>query len=44
MMTRVTHAVLVATLLTVPVVVQRASTHHGIGRYDPRRNVELELG
>ena len=41
-MTRVTHAVLVATLLTVPVLVERAYAHHGAGRYDPRKNVELE--
>ena len=41
-MTRVTHAVLVATLLTVPVLVERAYAHHGAGRYDPRQNVELE--
>ena len=41
-MTRVTHAVLVATLLTVPVLVERAYAHHGAGRYDTRKNVELE--
>ena len=41
-MTRVTHAVLAATLLTVPVLVERAYAHHGIGLYDGRRNVELE--
>jgi hypothetical protein len=41
-MTRVTHAVLVATLLTVPVLVERADAHHGIGRYDPRGSVTLE--
>jgi hypothetical protein len=41
-MTRVTHAVLVATLLTVPVLVERAAAHHGIGRYDARKSVELE--
>ena len=41
-MTRVTHAVFVATLLTVPVLVERAYAHHGAGRYDPRKNVELE--
>jgi len=40
-MTRVTHAVLVATLLTLPVLVERASAHHGAGRYDMRQNVEL---
>ena len=33
---------LVATLLTVPVLVERASAHHGAGRYDPRQNVEIE--
>jgi len=41
-MTRMTHAVLVATLLTVPVLVERAYAHHGAGRYDPRQNVEFE--
>jgi hypothetical protein len=41
-MTRVTHAVLVATLLTGPVLVERADAHHGAGRYDPRTNVEFE--
>jgi hypothetical protein len=41
-MTRVTHAVLVATLLTVPVLVERAYAHHGAGRYDTRKKVELE--
>jgi hypothetical protein len=41
-MTRVTHAVLVATLLTVPLVVERADAHHGAGRYDPSKRVELE--
>ena len=41
-MTRVTHAVLVATLLTVPVLVERAYAHHGAGLYDMRKNVELE--
>jgi hypothetical protein len=41
-MTRVTHAVLVATLLTVPVLVERGYAHHGAGRYDPRTNVTLE--
>jgi hypothetical protein len=41
-MTRVLHAVLVATLLTVPVLVERAYAHHGAGRYDPRQNVEFE--
>jgi hypothetical protein len=41
-MTRVTHAALAATLLTVPVLVERADAHHGIGRYDPRGHVELE--
>ena len=41
-MTRVTHAVLVATVLTVPVLVERAYAHHGAGRYDMRTNVELD--
>jgi uncharacterized protein DUF6152 len=41
-MTRVTHAVLVAILLTVPVLVERADAHHGAGLYDMRKNVELE--
>ena len=41
-MTRVTHAALVATLLTVPVLVERAYAHHGAGLYDMRKNVELE--
>jgi hypothetical protein len=41
-MTRVTHALLVATLLAVPVLVERASAHHGAGRYDTSKKVELE--
>ena len=41
-MTRVTYAVLVATLLTLPVFVERAYAHHGAGLYDMRKNVELE--
>ena len=41
-MTRVTHAVLVASLLTVPVLVERAYAHHGAGLYEMRKNVELE--
>ena len=41
-MTRVTRAVLVATLLTVPVLVDRADAHHGAGRYDPSKGVGLE--
>jgi len=32
-MTRVTHAVLVAILLTVSVLVERADAHHGAGLY-----------
>ena len=40
-MTRVTLAILVATLLTVPVLVERAHAHHGAGRYDPRQKVEF---
>ena len=41
-MTSVTRAVLVATLLTVPGLVERAYAHHGAGLYDMRKNVELE--
>ena len=41
-MTRVTPAVLVATLLTAPALVERVEAHHGAGQYDPRKNVELE--
>ena len=41
-MTRVTHVALVATLLRVPVLVERAYAHHGAGLYDMRKNVELE--
>ena len=42
-MTRVTHAVLVAILLTVPAaLVERAYAHHGAGRFDMRQKVELE--
>ena len=41
-MTRMTRASIVATLLTVPVLVERAYAHHGAGVYDPRKNVELE--
>ena len=41
-MTRVTLAILVATLLTVPVLVERAHAHHGAGRYDPRQKVEFQ--
>jgi len=41
-MTRMTHASIVATLLTVPGLVERAYAHHGAGLYDPRKNVELE--
>jgi hypothetical protein len=40
-MTRVTNAVLVATLLMLPVLVEPAFAHHGAGRYDMRTNVEL---
>jgi hypothetical protein len=40
-MTRVTHAVLVAILLTLPLL-ERAYAHHGAGLYDMRKNVELE--
>src|SRR4026208_461563 len=41
-MTRVTPALLVGTLLTVPVLVERTDAHHGAGLYDMRKNVELE--
>jgi hypothetical protein len=41
-MTRVTRVVLVATLLTVPVLVERVDAHHGAGLYEMRKNVELE--
>ncbi len=41
-MTRVTHAVLAATLLAVPLLGERASAHHGAGRYDPRQKIELQ--
>jgi hypothetical protein len=33
---------LVATLLTVPALVERADAHHGAGRYDPRQKVEFQ--
>ena len=41
-MTRVMLAGLVATLLAVPPLVERADAHHGAGLFDMRRNVELE--
>ena len=41
-MTRVTFAVLVATLLTLPALVEHAYAHHGAGLYDMRKNVDLE--
>jgi hypothetical protein len=41
-MTRVTRAVLVAIVLTVPALVERAYAHHGAGLYEMRKNVELE--
>jgi hypothetical protein len=41
-MTRMTHACIVAALLTVPVLVGRVHAHHGAGLYDPRKNLELE--
>src|SRR5262245_18626145 len=41
-MKRVTHAVLVATLLAVPLLVERAYAHHGAGLYDMSKKVELE--
>ena len=41
-MTRLTHAVTVATLLAVPMLVERIEAHHGAGRYDPRQHVTFE--
>jgi hypothetical protein len=41
-MPRVTHAVLVAVLATMAVPSERAEAHHGAGRYDPSKNIELE--
>ena len=41
-MTRVTHGILVATLLTGSVFVEGAFAHHGAGLYDMRKNIELE--
>jgi hypothetical protein len=41
-MTRVTDALLVATLLAAPALVERAYAHHGAGRYDPSKHVEIE--
>jgi hypothetical protein len=41
-MRRVTHAVLVATLLTGPMLAERADAHHGAGLYDPRKSMEVE--
>ena len=41
-MTRVTHALLVASLMVVPAFVERAYAHHGAGLYDTRKNIELE--
>lgn len=42
-MTRARTAVLVATtLLALPLLGERASAHHGAGRYDPSKRVELE--
>jgi hypothetical protein len=41
-MTRVNHAVLAATLLAVPMLVERAYAHHGAGLYDMSKKVELE--
>jgi len=41
-MTRVTHAVLVGAMLAATVLGDRASAHHGAGRFDMRKNVELE--
>jgi hypothetical protein len=41
-MTRTRHVLVAATLLTVPGLVERASAHHGAGRYDPRQKVEFQ--
>jgi hypothetical protein len=41
-MTRVARAVLIATLLVKPVLVERVSAHHGAGLYDTRKTVEIE--
>jgi hypothetical protein len=41
-MASVTRAVLVATLLMAPALVERAYAHHGAGLYDMRKNVELD--
>jgi hypothetical protein len=41
-MKRVTPAVLVATMLAVPMLVERTYAHHGAGLYDMRKNVELD--
>src|SRR5262245_61672058 len=41
-MTRVTRAALVASLLAIPALFQYAEAHHGAGRYDPSKNIELE--
>jgi len=40
-MRRVIYAGLVAALLTAPGLVDRAAAHHGAGRFDMRKNVEL---
>ncbi|HET8697727.1 MAG TPA: DUF6152 family protein [Gammaproteobacteria bacterium] len=40
-MATVTRAVLVATLFTLPALLERAEAHHGAGRYDPSKNIEL---
>ena len=41
-MTRMAHASIVAALLAVPGLVERAYAHHGAGLYDPRKSMELE--
>jgi len=40
-MTKATRAVLVATLLVVPVLPEHADAHHGAGLYEMRKKVEL---
>ena len=41
-MTSVTRTVVVATLLALPVLVERVDAHHRAGLYDPRKTVELQ--
>ncbi len=41
-MTPMTRAALVATLLTLPTLVERANAHHGAGLYESGKNIQLE--